>query len=344
MKKVFVSGGAGYIALHCISRLLQKGFNVRTSLRDLNRKSEILDAISKDDSSHGKQSDYQSNGKIEFCELDLLKDDGWDDAVSGCDYVLHLASPVLFGAPKNPDTLIKPALEGIQRCLKAAVKHKVKRFVMTSSFAAIGSGTNKIEFNDNDWTDLDNEINAYNISKTRAEKFLWDYINNLETSDKIEVCAINPVVVIGPSLSDDMGTSNLAIRKLLDGSLPFLPKFGIDLVDVRDVADMHIEAMLNKGAAGKRFLLSSDTLWYSELASILRQNHFTNCPKYTVPNIFIKIFALFDKEARLALDRLGKKYTLHTDNAHNILNWKPRNIKNAIIETAKQLYELKIVK
>ena len=335
MSKVFVSGGAGYIALHCISRLIKKGFTVKTSLRDMNRKSEVINSISKV---------VDCNDKIEFCELDLLKDDGWNDAVSGCDYVLHVASPVLFGMPKDPDILIKPALEGITRCLKAAVKHKVKRFVMTSSFAAIGSGSNKIEFNDNDWTDLENEKHAYNISKTKAEQFLWDYINSLDESKKIEVCAINPVVVIGPSLSDDMGTSNLAIRKLLDGSMPFIPKFGIDLVDVKDVADMHIEAMLNKNAAGQRFLLSASTIWYSEVADILRQNNFKKAPKYIVPNIFIKIFALFDKEAKLALDRLGKKYTLHSNNARNILNWKPRPIENTIIDTAKQLRQLKIIK
>ena len=334
MSKVFISGGAGYIALHCIAGLIKKGFTVKTSLRDMKRQSEVLNSISKV---------VDCNDKIEFCELDLLKDEGWDNAVNGCDYVLHVASPVLFGTPKDPDSLIKPALEGIQRCLKAAVKNQVKRFVMTSSFAAIGSGSNNIEFDDNDWTNLEREEHAYNISKTKAEQFLWDYINNLDESEKIEVCAINPVVVIGPSLSDDMGTSNLAIRKLLDGSMPFIPKFGIDLVDVQDVADMHIEAMLNKDAAGQRFLLSAHTIWYSEVADILRKNNFKKAPKYVVPNIFIKIFALFDNEAKLALDRLGKKYTLHSNNAKNILNWKPRPIENTIIDTAKQLRQLKII-
>ena len=204
MSKVFVSGGAGYIALHCIAGLIKKGFTVKTSLRDMKRQSEVLNSISKV---------VDCNDKIEFCKLDLLKDEGWDDAVNGCDYVLHVASPVLFGMPKDPDSLIKPALEGIQRCLKAAIKNQVKRFVMTSSFAAIGSGSNKTEFNDNDWTNLEHEKHAYNISKTKAEQFLWDYINSLDESKKIEVCAINPVVVIGPSLSDDMGPSNLAIMK-----------------------------------------------------------------------------------------------------------------------------------
>mgnify|MGYP001171834293 FL=1 len=335
MEKVFVSGGSGYIALHTISKLIEKGFKVKTSLRNLERKNEVINAISKV---------IDIKGKLEFCQLDLMLDEGWDNEIEGCDYVLHLASPLIFGVPKDPNSLIQPALGGIQRCLKAAVKNKVKRFVMTSSFAAIGSGSNKIEFNDDDWTNLEHEKHAYNISKTKAEQFLWDYINSLDESDKIEVCAINPVVVIDPSLSDDMGTSNLAIRKLLDGSMPFIPKFGIDLVDVQDVADMHIEAMLNKNAAGQRFLLSAQTIWYSEVADILRNNNFKKVPKYVVPNIFIKIFALFDKEAKLALDRLGKKYVLHTNNAKSILNWTPKNINNSIIQTAVQLENLKIIK
>ena len=335
METVFVSGGSGYIALHCISQLIQKGFSVKTSLRKMERKIEVINSIS-------KIVDCQD--KIEFCELDLMNDKGWDKAIEGCDYVLHLASPLLLGIPKNPDDIIKPAVEGIERCLKSAVKNKVKRFVMTSSFAALGYGTNKNEFDDNDWTNLNSpNMPAYNISKTKAEKYLWDYINTLDASQKIEVCSINPVVVIGPSLSEDIGASNIAVRKLLDGSLPFVPKFGIDLVDVRDVADMHIEAMLNKNAAGKRFLLSSKTIWYSEVGNILRNNGFNKAPKYGVPNIFVRLLAMFDQEAKLALDRLGVKNVLHTNNALEILNWKPRNIEDAIIDTAKQLYDLKIV-
>ena len=337
MNKVFVSGGSGYIALHCIAKLIKKGFFIKTSLRSMNRRSEVLDSISKV---------VECKNKIEFCELDLMRDKGWDESIEGCQYVLHIASPLMLGFPKNPDDIIKPAVEGLERCLKSAVKNKVKRFVMTSSFAAIGSGfKNKTEFDDNDWTDLNNiKLNPYNISKTKAEMFLWDYIDNLDEAKKIEVCTINPTVVIGPSLSDDMGGSNLAIRKLLDGSMPFLAKFGIDLVDVQDVADMHIEAMLNKDASGKRFLLSSKTVWYSEISNILKSNGFKKLPKYVAPNFLIKLFSIFDKEVRLIIDRLGIKYNLKTNNADQILNWQPRNVDKAIIDTAKQLYELKIVK
>ena len=336
MEKVFVSGGSGYIALHCITKLINKGFFVKTSLRSMNRQSEVIESISKV---------IDCTNKIEFCELDLTKDEGWDDAIKGCDYVLHVASPLMLGFPKKPDDIILPAVNGLKRCIASAVKNKVKRFVMTSSFAAIGSGTkNKTTFDDNDWTDLDNpDLNPYNISKTKAEMALWDYIKSLDEDQKIEVCTINPTVVIGPSLSHDVGGSNLAISKLLDGSMPFSAKFGIDLVDVQDVADMHIEAMLNKGAPGKRFLLSSQTIWYSEISKILRSNGFKKSPKYIAPNLLIKLFSLFDKEVRLILDRLGIKYKLKTNNANQILNWSPKSIEKAIINTAKQLYELKII-
>ena len=337
MEKVFVSGGSGYIALHCIAKLISKGFYVKTSLRSMNRQSEVISSISKV---------IDCTNKLEFCELDLMKDEGWEEAIKGCTYVLHVASPLMLGFPKNPDEIIKPAVNGLKRAIQSAVKNKVKRFVMTSSFAAIGSGSKtKTEFNDNDWTDLNNpDLNPYNISKTKAEMALWDYINNLDENQKIEVCTINPTVVIGPSLSNDVGGSNLAIRKLLDGSMPFSSKFGIDLVDVQDVADMHIEAMLHQDASGKRFLLSAKTIWYSELANILRKNKFLKAPKYVAPNFLIRLFSLFDKEVRLIVDRLGIKYKLQTNNAIQILNWKPRSIEKAIIETANQLYKLKKVK
>ena len=344
MEKVFVSGGSGYIALHCIAKLIQKGFYVKTSLRTISRESEIIESLNKV---------IDCSNKIEFCELDLTKDEGWDNAIKGYDYVLHVASPLMLGYPKNPDHIINPAVDGLIRCLKAAIKNKVKRFVMTTSFAAIGSGfNNKTEFCDDDWTDLNNpdfnpyknHIFAYSYSKTLAEKTLWDYMDSLKENERIEVCTINPTVVIGRSLSNDMGGSNLAIRKLLDGSMPFSANFGIDLVDVQDVAEMHIEAMINQNANGKRFLLSSQTLWYSKVSEILRSNGFKKAPRFAAPNFIIRLFAKFDTEVRLILDRLGVKYKLSTNNANDILKWKPRNVENSIIETAKQFYALGKVK
>ena len=336
MKKVFVSGGSGYIALHCIARLIQKGYFVKTSIRSLSRKQEVIDSISKV---------VDCDGKLEFCQLDLLKDDGWNDALDECEYVLHTASPVSLLLSNNPDDLIKPAVNGLERCLNSAVKNNIKRFVMTSSFSAIGAGSKEKELDDTNWTDLNNlNISPYDISKTKAEMFLWEYVSKLDKSKNIEVCSINPVIVVGPSLSKDVGVSNTVVKKLLDGSSPMVPKFGVNLVDVKDVADMHIEAMINPKAAGKRFLLSSESLWFTEVSNILRLNNFNKAPKFTAPNFLVKILSIFDKELKIVLFYLGFKNTLYSNNAKKILNWKPKKVDQALIDTAKQLYELGILK
>ncbi|MAV89267.1 MAG: hypothetical protein CBD21_02230 [bacterium TMED161] len=336
MKKVFVSGGSGYIALHCIARLIQKGYFVKTSIRSLSRKQEVVDSISKV---------VDCDGKLEFCQLDLLKDDGWNDALDECEYVLHTASPVSLLLSNNPDDLIKPAVNGLERCLNSAVKNNIKRFVMTSSFSAIGAGSKEKELDDTNWTDINNpNISPYDISKTKAEMFLWEYVSKLDKSKNIEVCSINPVIVVGPSLSKDIGVSNTVVKKILDGSSPMVPRFGVNLVDVKDVADMHIEAMINPKAAGKRFLLSSESLWFTEVSNILRLNNFNKAPKFTAPNFLVKILAIFDKELKIVLFYLGFKNTLYSNNAKKILNWKPKKVNQALIDTAKQLYELGILK
>ena len=336
MDKVFVSGGSGYIALHCIAKLIKKGYVVKTSIRSIDRKQEIIDSISKV---------VDCKEKLEFYQLDLLKDDGWDDALKGCKYVLHTASPVSLLLSNNPDDLIKPAVNGLERCLNSAVKNNVKRFVMTSSFSAIGAGSKEKEIDDTNWTDLNNpHISPYDISKTMAEKFLWEYVSKLDKSKNIEVCSINPVIVVGPSLSEDVGVSNTVVKKLLDGTSPMVPRFGLHLVDVKDVADMHLEAMINPKAAGKRFLLCSESLWFKEVSNILRSNNFNKAPKFTAPNLLVKILAMFDKELKIVLFYLGFKNKLNSNNAKKILSWKPEKVNQAIIDTAKQLYELGILK
>ena len=166
----------------------------------------------------------------------------------------------------------------------------------------------------------------------------------LDESKNIEVCSINPVIVVGPSLSKDIGVSNTVVKKLLDGSSPMIPRFGVHLVDVKDVADMHIEAMINPKAAGKRFLLSSESLWFPELSNILRSYNFNKAPKFTAPNFLVKILAMFDKELKIVLFYLGFKNKLNSNNAKKILKWKPKKVNQAIIDTAKQLYEFGILK
>lgn len=284
------------------------------------------------------------DNKLEICFLDLLSDDGWDDAIKSCRYVIHAASPVSLLASNNIEDLVKPAVDGLKRCLFFSIKNNVKRFVMTSSFSAIGAGSKKAEMNDEDWTDLDNPfISPYDISKTKAEKFLWNYKEELNTTAEIEICSVNPVIVIGPSLSRDMGVSNQVIKKLLDKSTPLTPRCGLNLVDVKDVAKIHVKAMLSSKANGKRFLLSAKTLWFNEIAHILRKNGYKNAPRFNAPNFLIKLLSIFDKELEIVLFYLGFKNKLHCNNAINIFDWVPSDIENSIIETANQMKDYKII-
>ena len=331
MKKVLVTGGSGFIALHCIAELLKQNFSVRTSLRSMNRKDEIIESLSKE---------VNINNNLEFCSLDLLKDDGWDDASKDCTYVLHVASPILTKDP-DPNALIKPAVEGLMRALKSSIKNNVKRFVMTSSVAAISRGTIKEWYDENDWSDVNSKIiNSYSISKTMAEKSLWDHMESLDEKERIEVCTINPTFVIGKSLSKDIGASNLIIKKILDGSMPFLPKLNLGIVDVIDVAKMHIKAMITESANNKRFLLCTKNMWYNDVANLLNQNGY-KAPKLTAPNLLIKFFALFNPTIKPFVKSLGIEQKYRNDQAKDILRWEPSNIENSILSIAKQIQELK---
>ena len=245
MKKVFVSGGSGYIAMYCIKILLEKGYDVVTSVREESQIQLVKKSLAK----HNVAFE-----NLNFTILDLLKDEGWDDALKGCEYVLHVASPVIPG-DVDEDSLVRPAVEGMTRCLNAAIKNGAKKFVQTSSYAAI-YGNDKSEHGDDDWTDLSNKnLLPYEISKTKSEKKMWEMV---EKSD-ITACAINPVLVLGPSLTGVLSMSNrLTIKKLFN--LPFVPDMAISVVGVMDVADAHVRAMESTKSNGKRFLLSEKTI------------------------------------------------------------------------------------
>ena len=330
MEKVLVTGGSGFIALHCIAELLKQNYNVRTSLRSMKRKAEVCESLSKV---------VKINNNLEFCSLDLLKDDGWVEASKDCTYVLHVASPILT-KDSNPDALIKPAVEGLMRALKSSIKNNIKRFVMTSSVAAISRGTVKEWYDENDWSDVNSKIiNTYSISKTMAEKSLWNYVESLNKDEKIEVCTINPTFVIGKSLSTDIGASNLIIKKIMDGSMPFLPNLSLGIVDVVDVAKMHLKAMTTEAANNKRFLLCTKNMWYKEVADLLNQNGY-KAPKITAPNLLIKIFSLFNPTIKPFVKSLGIEQKYKNTQAKEILSWEPRNIEDSILETAKQIKEL----
>tara|TARA_B110000014_G_C20112874_1_gene586741 strand:+ start:258 stop:1268 length:1011 start_codon:yes stop_codon:yes gene_type:complete len=334
LEKVLVTGGSGYIALHCIAELLKNGFYVRTSLRTIDRKKEVVNSL---------QKVVNPKDMLEFCILDLMEDKGWDKAVQGCTYVMHIASPVLSKGDDENKELIQPAVQGISRAIHSSVKHKVKRFIMTSSVAAICQGHEKKNYDENDWTDLNsNTITNYDISKTKAERYLWSFIKDLNNNEKIEVCTINPSFVVGPSLSNDIGSSNIVIKILLNSLMPFIPRLNLGFVDVRDVAKMHIKAMLSENAAGKRFILNERTMWLSDLSKLLNQNGF-KAPKYIAPNIFIKLLALFVPEVGRIVNRLDIIKNLNSNQSKVTLDWQPSNIEKSILDAATQIKNLDVL-
>ena len=330
MEKVLVTGGSGYIGLHCISLLLKEGYAVRTSLRSMKRKKEIQEALS---------GSIKNNESLEFCELDLMRDEGWDAAVKGCSYVLHVASPVYEKNMQDENSFIQPAKEGLLRALKPAVKYKIKRFVMTSSIAAITQGHEDKEIDESFWSVIDENTLPYIKSKTYAEKAMWDYMNQIEETKKIEVCTINPSFVFGPSLTHDMGASNLLIRALLVGRLPALAKIQFNVVNVLDVAKAHVLALKSDSAAGQRFIVSEKALWLSDIAEILKNNGFKKVPTIVAPNFLLGFLSFFLKDIALFKDRLGKSQITKSDNAKKLLEWKPGFVENAIIDTAKKYKE-----
>ena len=335
MDKVLVTGASGFIGLHCIAQLLQAGYQVKGSLRSRARESEIRNALSKV---------VNTENRLEICELDLLKDDGWDEAVSGCDYVMHVASPLLDREPKDQDEIIRPAHEGLMRAIKSSVRNKVKRFVMTSSFSAIGYGHVKDVFDESHWTDTTQKIGAYNKSKAIAEKAMWDYLDSLKDEEKIEAVAINPTLVIGASLSDDVGTSNIFLQKMLDGSYPVVPKVHFGYVTVKDTAKAHVAAMTHPHANGKRFILAERCMWLFEVNKILRKHGYKKAPIRQAPNLLMKFLALFNNEASAIAGFVGKTKYTNSENAKNILNFNFENVEVGILEIAQQLETLGVIK
>ena len=332
MEKVLVTGATGFIGLHCIQQLLNQGYQVNGSLRSMDRKSEVIESL---------ENNSTSVEHLSLFELDLMSDDGWDAAMEGCDYVLHVASPFVL-SNESLDFFVKPAVEGATRALKFAQKNNVKKVVLTSSFAAVGDtfdGT--VSFDESHWSDTTNDrMSHYSISKTLAEKAAWDYVKDNDVDFKLSV--INPTAVIGPSLSKDIGVSNSLILRLLNGSMPALAKIHIGYVDVRDVAKAHILAMTNSASDGERFIVSEKEMWLHESAEVLNNAGF-KAPSRVMPNWFLKIMAMFNGDMVTISKMAGKSRDCHSTKAKDVLGWNPIPAEDSILETAKQLIEYKLI-
>ena len=339
--EILVTGGSGFIASHTIVQLLGAGHRVRATVRDLKRESEVRAMV--------KQGGAQAGDRLSFFAADLQSDAGWAAAVADCDYVLHVASPLPAYVPKNEDELIVPAREGALRVLRAARDARVKREVLTSSFAAIGYGhpSQSARFTETNWSDVTgSDVTAYAKSKTLAERAAWDFI--AREGRELELSVINPVVVFGPVLGPDYSTSVLLIQRLMSGSIPGSPRLSFGVVDVRDVADLHIRAMTHVAAKGERFLaVAGDFMLIHDIAKVLKNRMGEagkRVPTRQLPNWLVRLAALRDPLVKQILPELGKLKNGSNEKAKRLLGWTPRSSEEAIISTAESLLDLNLLK
>jgi nucleoside-diphosphate-sugar epimerase len=338
---VLVTGGSGFIGSHCILQLLAAGHQVRTTIRNLKREGDVRAML--------KVGGADPGSRLSFFAADLENDAGWREAVAGCDFVLHVASPLPPSVPEHEDELIVPAREGTLRVLRASRDAGVKRVVVTSSFAAIGYGhaVRETPFTEADWTDPNgDDVAPYTKSKTLAERAAWDFLSR--EGGNLELSVVNPVGVFGPVLGPDYSASILLVQKMMDGAMPGAPRLYFGAVDVRDVADLHLRAMTHPAARGERFLaVAGDFLSMLDIAKILKTRLGASAkrvPARQLPNWMVRLAALRDPAIKLILPELGKKKNATNEKARRLLGWSPLSNEEALVATAESLVRLGLLK
>jgi len=332
--KVLVTGASGFIGLHTVLHLLQCGYRVRATVRTEARKNKARDTL----------TGHIHTGSLEFAHADLLKDDGWQEAVHGCDSVIHTAAPYPIENPKDDDELILPIRDGTLRVLRAAQAEGIHRVVLLSTSGAVidgHQGENRI-FDESDWTDMGKCHNTYHTAKTLSERAAWDFIQSPENHSNMEMVAINPSSVFGPVLDDHRHTSVEWIRTLLRAEVPGLPRILVILVDVRDLVDILAKAMTVPGAAGKRFICHTAEIPLPELADILHKNFSQRgyrIPTRVLPDILVRFIALSNPKVKAVAYGLNWNFRLSTDRARSVFGWQPRPYQQTIVEMAESLIE-----
>jgi nucleoside-diphosphate-sugar epimerase len=337
---VLVTGGSGFVGAHCLLRLLEAGYRVRTTVRSLEREAEVRAML--------RAGGAEPGEGLSFTATDLMSDAGWPEAVAGCDFVLHVASPFPPGAPKHEDELVLPAREGALRVLRAARAAGVRRVVLTSSFAAIGYGhppTNR-PFSEETWTDPTGDVSSYAKSKTLAERAAWDFV--AREGGALELSVVNPVGVFGPVLGPDYSTSILIVQRLMDGAVPGCPRLSFGVVDVRDVAELHLRAMTHPAAKGERFLaVAGDFMTMQAIAQVLRArmgDAARRVPTRVLPDWMVRLVSWFDAAVGQIVPELGKFKNATSEKARRVLGWAPRSNEDAIVATAESLVRLGLLR
>ncbi|WP_316785151.1 SDR family oxidoreductase [Streptomyces sasae] len=333
MAQVLVTGGTGFIGSWCVLTLLDAGHTVRTTVRDLRRAPALRSWL--------HAATPFDDDRLTVVRADLEHAEGWDDAVTGCDFVLHVASPTLRRTPATDDELVIPAREGVLRVLRAARDAGVRRVVLTSAFGAIGIGhpPRSTPFTEEDWTNVDSDIPPYQRSKTLAEYAAWQFV--ADEGGGLELAVVHPVGVLGPLLGPDDPPSLRIVRRMIEGRVPACPPFGMGFVDVRDVADLHLRAMTDPAAAGERFLATAGhSLRVVEIARILRDRlgeRAAKAPDRELPVWLARVLGTVNPELRLLRHQLGRDLDATSAKAERLLGWRARPIEDTIAETAKSL-------
>jgi dihydroflavonol-4-reductase len=339
-KTVLVTGGSGYIAGFVIAQLLGEGYNVRATVRALGREPQVRDMLAKI---------APDMSKLSFYAADLTSDVGWADAMAGVDYVQHIASPISATLPKNDDELVVPAREGALRALRFGRDAGVKRVVMTSSMAAVAYGLDQdpnTPLDETNWTDETHaDTSPYIRSKAIAEKAAWAFMK--AEGGALELTTINPGAVLGPALGSDFSASLLIVQKLMNGDFPACPRIGFAVVDVRDIADLHVRAMTSEKAAGERFLGAGKFMWIEDVAKILREDMGQDArkvPAGKLPTWLVKILGNFDPVTKSIVYELDRYRPVTSAKAQDLLDWKMRDERLSIIDTARSLIREGVVR
>jgi len=325
MQRVLVTGITGYIGQHCAAELLRQGYQVVGTIRSTVKGEETRKAISQ----------VAPVENLSFTEADLLSENGWAKALEGCTFVLHIASPFVLAEPKDENELIVPAVEGTKRVINEAIKAGVKRLVLTSSTFAIIAGKETGKYGPDDWSDVSADIGAYAKSKTLAERAAWESVKNTS----MELTVINPGAVFGPSLGAKIdGQSVEMMSKMIAGKVPMVPDMAMGMVDVRDIAKLHVSAMTAKGAPGQRFIAcTAEPVEMATLAKVLREAGYKKAPSIKAPTFLLKLMSFIDPEARGMLPFIGKKASLDNSATIKVLNWKPTPMTNSFKEMAASI-------